>query len=44
MPEVEVLAVEAIRLNEFSEKLSPQLEEQFDKIVETVKTEIEQNI
>ena len=41
MPKVEVLAVEAKRLDEFKEGLSPELEEQFDKIVETVRTEIE---
>lgn len=41
MPQVEVLAVEARRLDEFSEKLSPELEERFDEIVEKVRIEIE---
>jgi len=42
MPEkVDVLAVEARRLDEFSEKLSPELERQFDEIVEKVRAEIE---
>ena len=41
MPEVEVLAVEARRLNDFSETLSPELEEQFDDLVETVRAEID---
>jgi hydrogenase maturation protease len=41
IPQVEVLAVEARKLDEFSEKLSPELEKEFDGIVEKVRTEIE---
>ena len=42
MPEkIEILAVEARRLNEFKETLSPELEEQFDRIVDKVRREIE---
>lgn len=42
MPDkIEILAVEARRVNEFKETLSPELEEQFDKIVEKIRSEIE---
>ena len=41
IPPVEVLAVEARRLNEFSEELSHELKEQFDEITEKVRAEIE---
>lgn len=41
MPRIEVLAVETPRLNEFSENLSPALEDQFDKIVEIIKNKVE---
>ncbi len=41
MPQVEVLAVEVKRINEFSEQLSPQIEEQFEKIVEALKINID---
>lgn len=36
IPRIEVLAVEARRLDEFSQDLSPELKEQFDKIVEKI--------
>jgi hydrogenase maturation protease len=38
---IEVLAVEAKNLDEFSDDLSPELKERFGKIVETVRSEIE---
>ncbi len=41
MPQVEILAVEAKRLDEFSERLTPALEEQFDGIVNKIRGEIE---
>ncbi|UCC94356.1 MAG: hydrogenase maturation protease [Candidatus Omnitrophota bacterium] len=42
MPEeIEILAIEAPHLDEFSQDLSPQLAAQFDKIVETVRSQIE---
>lgn len=41
MPQVEVLAVEARRLDEFSEELSPEVEERFDEIVEKVRAKID---
>ena len=41
MPQVEILAVEAKRLDEFSEDLSPELEAQFNKIVEKIRGEVE---
>ena len=41
MPQVEVLAIEAEKLNEFSEELSTKLENQFDTIVENVRNEID---
>lgn len=40
IPQVEILAVEAKSLNEFSQNLSPELKQRFDNIVEKVKTEI----
>ena len=40
MPEITVLAIEVLNLNEFSETLSPELEKQFDRIVEKVKNAI----
>ena len=41
MPEVDILAVEATRLYEFSENLSPELDDRFNDVLETVRTEIE---
>lgn len=40
MPQVEIIAIEAKRINQFSEELSPQLKNNFDKIFDTVRTEI----
>jgi hydrogenase maturation protease len=40
-PQIEILAVESKRLNDFSERLSPELEEKFEKIIATVKSKIE---
>jgi hydrogenase maturation protease len=39
-PQIEVLAIEAKKIDEFSEELSPELEKQFEKIVQTVKRKI----
>lgn len=41
MPEVEVLAVEAKRVNDYSEELSPELQNQFENILQKIKDEIE---
>ncbi|MFH1784289.1 MAG: hydrogenase maturation protease [bacterium] len=42
MPDkIKLLVVEAPRVNEFSQNLSPEIEEQFDDIVEDLRTEIE---
>ena len=41
MPKMEVLAIEAKKLHEFSQYLSEELQCQFDQIIQRVKTEIE---
>ncbi len=41
MPAVEIVAVEAKQINDFSETLSPELEDKLDGIAEAVRSEIE---